>query len=248
MGLFNFFSKSKKGVEPESDQQLKRPPRVNILQLHGIYFDLVEPIKGGALKITNISSTGIGFTRDSLEQWPAAGSIIKGHLYILDQEIAAALKIVHISPEIAGCSIHGSTRPISAILARYFDVELAAINLSQVAPKYLKKPAKGTANWFRGADNCELYMVVDQDSIISFNITFFGNYIEWDGKEISFGMIYGNPLSDGPTFKSSELINPLRSIPEEISLGAIKFINNIKELKQKQRECLKNILERHSKI
>ena len=248
MGFFDFFSTNK---EADQDNKLiTRQPRVSIDSLHNISFDAEHPFSCKDIKLANISSTGIGFIKECSDFWPEAETVIEGTLKVLDHQTPMSARIIHITSDIAGCHFTKTSQPVKEILNKYFEVELAAMKMTKVSPEYLKKESDGDPIWFRGSDNCDLFLVASNNHIIRFNISFFGNNIEWQAGESDdsinkprFTTIYSDKPSDFFTDREYNNEWQKEEITEELAACAIKFLNNIIELEIDIRKNLYSIIK-----
>lgn len=238
MGLGSWFKK--KSISEEEKQLVKRAPRVQITALHGVEFK--ENQEGKNLQLVNLSITGVGFLRSSIENWPSSGSVVKGELVFSDRKVQVEAQIVHVSEEIVGCQFQGDLSLIREVVPRYFQLELSALKLVRVKRELLKDEEDGDPLWFRGSDNCELFLVEKGGDWVRFNLVFFGNHFEGTraGK-----IQYGQVVEDEPDelqHKSSHLIRQVSSVSQEVIEGAVRFVQNISELPQSYRESLSECL------
>ena len=253
VGLMGFISKilaafsgdSETSGEPAEAQTsvMARAPRVRILPLHNISFilgasDTVQPIS-----LSNISTTGVSFIRDSRQVWPQTGTIIDGKFLFQGREYPASMQIVHISGNMVGCQFSTAVREvISPMVLRYFELELSALQLTPVNSNFLKKPEDGEPRWFRGKDNCELYYVENEGRIVRFNLTFFGNHIEGGDKlPLRYGeVVVDDEITDADGYKIKEtaLIRPRGALSPEVMGMTFKFVANIDSLSESHRSEL----------
>ena len=136
MGLFSkIFGKKKHSPSPPNDLA-SRAPRVTLVPLHHIYFDLRAPISCNKLLIANISTTGMGFFKEKVENLPTTnGTPLTGTLHFQEQSADIELKIVHVNGEIVGCCFTNLPGNFENKLSRYFQVELTAMQLDKIRAK-----------------------------------------------------------------------------------------------------------------
>lgn len=236
MGLFNFFTRKKLFPLPPT-AITKRAPRITLVPLQHTSFDLHEPFSCAEITVSNISSTGIGLFTEKVTNWPPPDTLIKGSLHLQDRQLDLQLKIIHSNANIAGCCFLNLPDNFGNTLHHYFQIELAAMKISKIAKKYLKEESDGEAHWFRGSDNCELFLVISADKIIRFTISFFGNLIEYrDAKTLRYSRI--DHEENELKMKGSDLISRETSVPKEIGESSMKFVMNIKELSGSHRDFI----------
>src|SRR6478672_8527324 len=89
--------------EMELNGGMPREPRVQMLVLHRISFQRLDPPPAEKIAVANLSTTGVGFIRNSVANWPAPGSKIRGEFTFDGKTYPAIARIVHISPMVVGC-------------------------------------------------------------------------------------------------------------------------------------------------
>ncbi len=244
MGFLDLFNR-KKPAQTSPVEFPERAPRVTLVPLHHIYFDLQEPISCSGIMIANISASGVGFFKDKLKDWPTPGTILSGNLMLQEKIKEVTMTIVRNGSDVVGCHFNETSGDLHVLIDQYFQVELSAMQLGKVDQQYVKKTQNGHVNWYRGSDNCELYTITSKDKIVSFNLSFFGNYIEFDhNTTLKFGKISSED-NDSVHYKGTDLISQQVSIPVEIAESSIKFINNIKELKAEHRIFIGTIIKKY---
>nr|MBF0220627.1 PilZ domain-containing protein [Desulfobulbaceae bacterium] len=231
-----FFDKNSK-----TDIVVRRPPRVHLGHLHSVSFDMESPERQSGIGLTNISRTGIGFLASHC-QWPQPGSSVQGTLNILNHKLPTTLRVVHLTSVVVGCHFTVIGQEFSEILSSYFDAELDALRLVKVSPQYLKKCPAGTPVWYKGLDNSELFIVHTDNRIHEFTMVFLGNTIHWSEhlESAQYGVYQGSEVelySQTATSLPSSIVQP-----SEINITAIKFIQNIKDLKRGFTDQIEKIL------
>jgi hypothetical protein len=247
-GILAFFSTLFNKSKPQNDL-VTRPPRINLMRLHAVSFDMDDPYKQAGLGVANISRTGIGFLADH-SQWPQAGDTVHGMLNILQAKLPTTLRVVHVTSVVAGCHFTVIGQEYSEILSHYFDAELDAIQLAKINPAYLKQDPNGTPIWFKGLDSSELYIVHRENHIVSFSITFLGNTIRWSESSASpqYGIAQYSGEENGQLFSLPDAAAFSLHNPAELNTTAIKFIYNIKGLNSAFTEQIKKILHQEQRV
>lgn len=230
-GLFDFLSTF---FDKGSNQanEIKRPPRLALSRLHAVSFDMNYPQEQPGLGVANISRTGIGILA-SHTQWPPTGQSVQGILNILHYKLPTTLRLVHTSSLIAGCHFAVIGQEYSEILTHYFDAELDAVQLIKIKPEYIKADPDGTAVWFKGLDNSELYFVHQDGRLLHFAVTFLGNTISWPQRDNTKTTNYAGQASQALSANYSE---------SDLATATLKFIHNIRGLKKSFYDQIEEIL------
>jgi len=224
--MFQWFRK-KKSSQPKT---LRRAPRVELLPLQEVSFQLKNSEGTVALPASNISSSGAGLLRSAMKAWPPEGEIMRGALRVGSKSVPCELKLVHLSPLVAGCAFEGDTGPVAACVKSYFDAEMEGMDLRQINSSFLKRPERGTPHWFSGNNSCELYLVEENGQLSEFEIRFFGNRLVWneDHGRLHFQSENQEETSErsGPHHRASELMGPSEPIPEGLMESIERFIQH----------------------
>lgn len=254
MGLVRkiFSGNAAKGPSSQSGKDdpivLERAPRITITPLHNISFHLREPFELPDIKVGNISSTGIGFLRDTMSEELKDIDIFKGDLVHHGNDSKIETRNVHCTPKILGCAFLRNFDAVKGVIHRYFNLELAAMDLAKVSHNVLKKVPDGTPHWFQKRGDCELYYVEDGAEIVRFNLTFFGNYIEFErGKELVYGRIVDEEPEDQDEprrYGFNEFVLAEPAIPPDVVVGAVNFVMNIEGLSSEYEKFICGLLSR----
>lgn len=206
--------------------ELRRSPRI---KNHATYdLKLFIGAENNSFKVSNISTTGIGFQNDGRE-WPNPSSLLKGKLKINQQEFPLDLKIVHSTKTHVGCQFENINEKLQRWILNYFESEFTATHVQPVNSNLLLQNSLYQPLWFWGGENCELYCLNGPEGLTHFHILYFNNYFEWSSNNAP---IYGI-IKDHETFlniKPSSLVSPLYKIPPDLIKKVIKFINYIESL------------------
>jgi len=238
MGILNRLFKKENDDLPTPEQEKRkrtrvdRAPRVQLGALHHISFHQKEPPVSTPLQLANLSTSGVGFMKSSSTTWPSTGSILKGDFLVAGSEIATSLQIVHISAKIVGCRIIENNAEVERMVNDYFNLELSAVRLIPVNPAILKSEPDGKPQWFKGENNCELYVVEKEQRLVRYNLSFFGNYIEGSPRTaLKYGhIVEDEELKEGPKYKGSSIVRLVSDLPVEIIDLSLKFLTNIESL------------------
>ncbi len=225
---------------------VNRAPRVSILPLHNISFHLRDT--DYQVTLGNISSSGVGFLKDSQNKWPKIGSKLRGIFPFAEKELPITMEVVHGSSSIIGCrfdpSISGFMR---SLVLRKFDLELTALRLKKISGQFLKKTASGTPHWLHGTDDCELYFIEEKGIISSFKLSFHDYIIEGgDLIPCTFSRIIDNHLYgvDSVKLKESNLVMAVPKIPLDVKNTTLKFLANIQNIAESHRVQLTERIRR----
>jgi len=220
---------------------LERAPRIRLLPLHNIEFTLKHPSATYHIKLANLSLSGAGFIRSTAISWPPVGTILRGDFKVEKKNYPVCAQIVHISPLVVGCSYEGDVSGVQGMIKDYFRVEMLALKMIEVHPGDIpgKKEAEGIPRWFRGQDNCELFLVVEGTDVVRFQMCVFGNYIEGgESNKLSYGTVLGDIDEKKPRSKASSSIRTTEKISIEVMDTAIKFAENIESLAPEYRSAI----------
>ncbi len=211
-----------------------RAPRVPISPLHRVHFDLESPTHALGLKLSNISTSGIGLIVENNTISP--GSPLKGRL-VFNQKthVPIEMKAIHITHGIAGSHYLNPSSDLKKAIQDFFKLELAGLGTMKVNPKYHKKETDGTSAWITG-DNCDLYYVAEEDKVIRFKLTFLGNHFTAaQGKPLYVGHVSsGHSSDDEIRYKGSDLLEDVK-ISKELIESALTVINHIPHLSDAHR-------------
>lgn len=239
--LSKIFGRAETQNDSDSKRTLRlRSDRICIHPLRQIYFR--RNLDGLALEIGNLTMSGVGLVYiDDLAE-PQKGAILEGCFLFERIEYPVILKVIHHTGRILGCSFQGDLSQLSEFFSRYLSFELEGIRLEQVNPAVLKQERIGTPQWFKGNDQSELFFVEDEGHIVRFELSFLGNYLEWqENKHVRHGLVVRDEDIGKSKHKASELI-VWKDSSEEITELARRFVMNIRDLSEKNKSELVRIL------
>lgn len=240
-------SNEKKHSIPAEEALTSRDKRIRILPLHEILFTLDDSSE--KIELVNLSITGAGLLKESREEWPPVGSVLSGEFTYRKTRYPVEMHIKHINSNIIGCDFSETHRDsMRKLVTSYFDIELNALQLVKIDSQYIKQRYDGESSWFRGADNCEIFLVENENNIIYFNMSFFGNYIEGgEDKSISVSNVIDDDGEGKISTKKSDLVQQIDDSSSEILTHALKFVANANALTARQKSSLNNLLSKSLK-
>ena len=125
------------------------------------------------------------------------------------------------------------------VIGKRFDQNMLGIEIEGSGRSNLDDP-NSLVRWFRGPENCELFLVLDKDNpdhVKRFNLSFFGNYVEGgEGVSLRSGQILEEEFSAKAKYKGSNIVQFEKEIPEEFRVSCRKFLENIEQLDVEIRE------------
>ena len=245
-----------RGEREEERPFVDRSPRIQLLPLHDIRFELTSPEQVSTIQIANVSSSGIGFLRSSWNDWPAPASTLEGWVQTLseghNERLDITVRIARISTSVVGCSLLEPLLAWGSLVSRYFDQELAAVTMIAVDPAKLQAESDGQPHGLYGAHNTDRYFVTrpgDPNHIVRFNLTFLGNYVEGgNALPTKYGKVEEAPLRETPTYKASSLIRWNVSPDYQLVASATRFVRSIPHLSFDQKEEFARLLEKERAV
>jgi hypothetical protein len=246
MSLFKRNRRTPPAPQTASLRWSERAPRVPLLPLHRVEFRARDGMAASALRLANISTSGMGLLRDSGDGWPDVGAVISGDLAFEETIHAVSARIVHRSERVVGTAFVAPTPALRALVNRYFQVELEAVSMVETPPDMLQAEADGTPRWLHGANNCELFFVTRVDEIARFQITIFGTFIEWLGGDNPprVGEVVEDESATKVRYKGSALVGRLRGSRDELLKIAERFVLGILHLSEAQKAFIAERLRR----
>ncbi|MGE0614661.1 MAG: PilZ domain-containing protein [Bacteriovoracia bacterium] len=217
--------------------QRQRSPRIQVVAIHDAMF-FPEGI-GEVVSLGNVSTGGMGVLKTSRQTWPEPGHTLKGRLKIGKFEVETRCRVVHVSEQYVGCQFETNLASIESVVASFFRVELAAMKLIEVNPDVLAKSEEGEVTWYRGANNCDLFLVEVGGKIEKFHFTFFGNYFQGGrDQDLKSGSLLDDEHPGKPHYKGAAVITDLRSPSAEMLKLARRYVGAVRNLDNPRREAL----------
>lgn len=234
MGLSDFFKKKPANQRSHVD----RAPRVRVNYLHDLEFVAREPIFSSALKIENISATGIGIIVPADADF-ASLQRIDGEIKFEDARFPLRLKVVRFNGDHVGAVIESPSPDFQSALTRYFESEIAALKLRATRADYLKSVPEGMPHWYQGANNCELSYVSNGDEVLEFALSAFGNHIDGGkGRPLRFSEISEKARGETAGYKASDLLNQKNRPDEAMITLAKRVLNAVEGLPTDHRDAI----------
>ena len=216
--------------------------RLRLLPLHGIYVELAG---GRRIDVVNIASDGVGLFRNSQNSWPDTGARLKGQLVVGDFRSPVELEIVHITGLVVGCRGIGLTSELRDLIRSYLDVELAASRIREANPKILRKDPEGDTRWFIGPNNCELFLVHQNERLIRFELSLFGvHFTGGPSLPLKYGFVIDDEGAGEVKYKGSAIVRSVSRIPADMMQTAIRFVENVPSLSPALRSVLAESIRR----
>lgn len=259
MNVFKkIFGKSRTEPSPSpssilNSAQARRAPRVSLTPLHRIVF--IEKARGVKAHLTNISTTGFAVLRSDIEsstgsssgsssglsqeseaKW-TLGETHSGAIAIEKNEFEVELRVRHLSSVLAGCEFTGTENiTLKRAIEVYLRIEILALTLRKVNDAYIKPDPRGKSHWYTDGRQNEVFIVVDEEGVVSFNMSFLGNYVEGNrGQAPRVGSLSDEGITEKGQ-KGSTLIEVSRRPTGNTLNLALTFIRNIDQLPYDVRE------------
>lgn len=219
--------------------RVDRAPRVRVNYLHDMEF--VSPSYASPLKIDNVSSGGIGLYLPGDTDFTSL-TTLSGELKFAGLSHSLSLRIVRFNGDHVGAVFEKPTAEFQRALKRYFESELAALNLRATRADYLKPVPNGLPHWFQGSNNCDLSYVSNGNDVIEFALTAFGNHIEGGAER---PLRHSDIALDDrhATFKGSDVLSAKSNVDPDMIVLAKRVINAVEGLPDDHRLSLLKLLE-----
>jgi hypothetical protein len=237
--LKKWFGESRKSQERAL---VLRPPRVRVTTLHHILFHRLKDRSRNPISLGNISVKGMGLIRAGAPD-ARSGMRIKGELEINATGFVIDSEVRHESGSVLGCQFLGEFDALSQAVENYFRIEICALRLNRVDEAYLKSDPAGQVSWFTDGRQNEVYFVTDANGILSFHVSFLGNYIE-GGRTV--------PLRCGHVVEDTEIRghkgSTLSALDQSVSADILALghmlIDNLEKIPDDQAKLLKTLLKK----
>ena len=225
------FKKLKSVFKSEKRSLLPRGARVQINSLSGIQFSLLDSRYPKIdFEVVNLSEHGIGLCNAPVIKVPPPGSTLKGSIILPDAKCPTELKVIYSSATNIGCAFVDKSSDLTNKIQQLFQLEISAMNLAEVPSEQLKAEADGKPKLFRGRNNCEVFLVEHEGTLVRFRLIFFGNYIAGgSGLTTKCGFV-GN--TDAP-------VRIVSALSPEVLKSAARFLDHIPQLTEIQRKFLR---------
>ncbi len=224
---------------------IQRAPRVKISGLHDLLFIVTVGDEEIEIKVSNLSISGLGLLSSKEYEFPKENGFASGFLLLNRQRIPVTFQIVHQSPKVVGGKFTEIPDLLRNQITKYFDVELAALEMNQVNSKFLKEQEDGEPRWFKSGDQTELFFVEKNESLVRFHMSFLGFYLEGgNGRTTRCGKIIDEWEQEDETgYKGSSVIQYESEVSQLVKKSAIRLIDGIKELDKKIKNQIFKIIQ-----
>lgn len=185
--------------------------------------------KGDPLQIDvlDVSESGIGFKSKDFPSEVQIGEQISAYIMAEGDAFAVQIEIIRKTTEIIGARVLGDFEAWRSFLGRHFALELEAAALLLVDPQVMTKPLAGVPWWFFSPEGRELYFIVHQDQVTSFQLAFDQHYFVGDDQGVRYGEIHFESADDPKMKGSPRIIMKNHHGPEKL---AFRFLKNIERL------------------
>lgn len=196
--------------------------------------------------LKNISQNGLAFTPDTLSELFIEGKEYKAYIDCAGESIPFQFVVVHKRNFLIGCRVISNNIDFGLLIKKYFKLELAAIESSQIPSAKLNKDPDGTPYWICSPENCELYYVLnEQTGVAKYHIGVFGNFIV-RGKEKVIG--YKEITSGEATYTAYKGTDLLKDVNDEfpkdqLIKNALSYIALLDDLPENVKELIRLELE-----
>ena len=240
-GLFK--PQSATEVSKTQAQFVERAPRISLLPVHQVHFRRTDLSPSEQINVANLSLGGAGFVRTPGSIWPLIQNTLRGSLTLKNESFDLELKVVFISHSVVGCEFLKFPKELPRKIAEYFKLEIGAQKMIAVKAQLLKPVEKGKPHYFYAENFCDLYFIVEGESLLSFTMTLLGNSIEGEpGKDLRFGHVEDAPAGDKPSYKGSSIIHSVSSLSPEILSAGVLLLENIQGLPAGVKETISRML------
>ncbi|MCM2281047.1 MAG: hypothetical protein NDI61_04290 [Bdellovibrionaceae bacterium] len=225
--------------------QTPRPPRIRVTALHRVAFRHLANGQGRSAQvpISNVSTRGMGLLRPQLGELNV-GDGLKGELEINQNVFGIEGLVRHLSEAVVGCEFMGPMDDLGRAVEEYFRIEICGLKLNRVDETFLKKDPAGKVAWFTDGGQNEVYFVSDRDGILSFHVSFLGNYIEGGRSKI---LRCGHIIDEAPNatkHKGSNLLDLAPDVSEEVLKLGHLLVDNVEKMPAEQAQMLKALLQK----
>lgn len=158
-----------------------REPRFRVLPLHRISFELRILADVVSVRVSNISTQGIGliWNRGMVENMQR----FEGKLTIGSREFITTIEVRHQTNQMLGCLFVNANARLAAEIREYLAIEMQAIKLVHTDHKKLKTDRRGEIHWYSDQRKSEIYFIINHERIVYFHLSFLGFYVEGGDRE-----------------------------------------------------------------
>jgi len=221
-----------------------REPRLNESVLKDVQFQYSE--SATPLEVANLSCSGIAFKNVQTPASLSPGSMIRGTLHVLQDDIEVSATVVRIDDFVIACSFTMKTSHIDRVLRKYFQIEIAAMKMNPMNPDHLAPSSEGTPHCLNGDLDHKLYFLETDGEIHYFELSFQGNDIEaTKGNPLKVRRIFSDHSRTDLKYQASSerLEDPSQTQIDQALKEASRFIFHMERLESKFRTELLRALE-----
>ncbi len=195
-------------------------------------------------KVANISIGGIGFFSENRSFNGNRNPLIQ--LNIDTKKFEVRIGIIYQGDKVTGSYFINPEAKLTEAIENYFVTELAALKVNKVESKS-EGATHGKMIFFRGQNNCEILIHERDDLLAHFSIILFGNYIEGSGNgPLCFGENIDSSIMERPN--GVHLFKSLQEADPYFIESAIRFIDSVRELSDKQKKSIISLLANSSRL
>lgn len=170
-------------------KQIFRAPRIKLGVLENCWLIYQEENLIQKFALQNISTSGLGFTISG--QCPfEINSTYEITLNLGDKKTKARFRVVYFDAKFLGATFDQSHQSLTADIYDYLKVQITAHALLPVNDKFLASELRGKATWLTDGRYNEIFFIVENNLVTSFQISFLGNHLTGGlNKELLFGRV-----------------------------------------------------------
>ena len=191
-----------------SPSSKRRKERANVLyRLRGVFLECLD-ISPDALKIINISENGLGIEPALIKTPPQLHKTLPGKLIVGNVAAPLQLKLVRITPAVAGFEFVNLPEILRNGLQVIFESELVGANLQLVSR------STNTLQYEDKIGNQLCISLSPQAKVMKVSISILGNQVHWE-KEQGFQLLQNeisSPISDGLRKQLTQFIQSVATI------------------------------------
>jgi hypothetical protein len=141
--------------------------------------------------IVNISLSGAALDVTQFIKVPEVGARLTLRMTVNGQVFDVESEVVRVTSSVIGVFFQTPSLGFLGALKNYLIVEISALKLAPVASEHLKPVPVGMPHWLAGEKKSGVYFVENQGEVLEFNLSFFGNIVEYRGSDpVRFGRTY----------------------------------------------------------
>ena len=115
-------------------------------------------------------------------------------------------------------------------IQEYFHAELSGMNLRKIPEQKIKKCPEGVPHWYYGNTEHEIYFIVAENKIQSFQISYNGEVVTYNEDGINLGSLWESEMDDRILHKGSHLVTEKSKFSKETMECLSRFIEICPEM------------------